>query len=63
MSMRCDKMAAPLGAVVTGLDVRKATSEQWTLINDHFLAHHVLVFPEQDLQPDDQVAFAQRWCE
>jgi taurine dioxygenase len=56
-------MAAPLGAVIKGIDVRDVDDRQWTALNDLFCEHHVLVFPDQDLTPDDQIAFAARWGE
>ena len=54
-------MAAPLGAIVTGLDVRDADADQWAELNALFCRHHVLVFPEQDLTEEDQVRFAGLW--
>ncbi len=63
--MRCDRMAAPLGGIVSGLDVREVIgggrTADWVEINSYFNEHHVLVFPEQDLTPDDQIAFAGLW--
>jgi len=54
-------MAAPLGAVVSGLDVRAIDDEIWSKLDTLFTEHHVLVFPDQDLSPADQIAFASRW--
>ena len=59
--MQLEQIAAPLGARVTGLDVRSATQDQWQQVNQWFCQHKVLVFPEQQLTPDEQMAFAQRW--
>ncbi len=61
--MQIQRMSAPLGAVVSGLDIRKTSDDQWHELNDLFCQHHVLVFPDQQLSPDDQVEFAQRWGE
>ena len=61
--MRVRRLAAPLGAIVEGIDVRKIDSAQWRTLNDLFCEHHVLSFPGQRLTPEDQMAFAQRWGE
>lgn len=62
-SLNVRRMAAPLGAVIEDLDVRNIDDATWTEINRLFCEHHVLVFPRQQLQPEDQMAFAQRWGE
>jgi len=61
--MQIRRFAAPLGAVVEGLDVRDVSSSRWAELNDAFCRHHVLVFPGQTLTPDEQMAFAGRWGE
>ena len=61
--MRVRQMAAPLGAVVEDLDVRNIDAETAKALNQLFCQHHVLVFPQQDLTPDDQIAFAEHWGE
>lgn len=61
--MEIRRFAAPLGAEVFGVDVRALSESDWAEIHEAFLEHHVLAFPEQTLEPDDQVAFAQRWGE
>ena len=61
--MQVRRFAAPLGAVVEGLDVREVDDAAWRQLNDLFCEHHVLVFPRQDLQPEDQMAFAEHWGE
>ena len=49
--MQVRRFAAPLGAVVEGLDVREVDDAAWRQLNDLFCEHHVLVFPQQDLRP------------
>ena len=61
--MRVTKMAAPLGAIVEDLDVRKVGEDEAATLNQLFGEHHVLVFPKQELTPDEQIAFAQHWGE
>ena len=59
--MEIQRFAAPLGAEVRGVDVRTIDESGWRQLNAALLDHHVLVFPEQDLTPDDQIAFARYW--
>ena len=59
--MKVRRFAAPLGAVVEGVDVRRVDDEIWRTLNDLFCEHHVLAFPAQTLTPEDQMAFARRW--
>ena len=61
--MRVTKMAAPLGAVIEDIDVRTVGEDEAATLNQLFGEHHVLVFPKQQLTPDEQVAFAQHWGE
>lgn len=59
--MHVERIAAPLGARVTGLDIRAVDDESWKKINELFIQYHVLVFPDQQLTPEEQMAFASRW--
>ncbi len=61
--MDVEKFGAPLGATVRGVDVRSADEETVREINQLFLEHQVLHFPEQSLSPEDQMAFARNWGE
>ncbi len=59
--MKITPMAAPLGAIVEGVDVRAVTRREWPELNELFCRHHVLVFPGQTLSPEEQMAFAGLW--
>ncbi len=61
--MQVKRMAAPLGAVITGVDVRELDDAAWHDLNALFIEHHVLAFPGQQLTPAQQMAFAGRWGE
>lgn len=61
--MHVRQMAAPLGAIVDDLDVRSVDAEMAAELNRLFCQHHVLVFPKQQLSPDEQIAFAEHWGE
>ena len=55
------RIAAPLGATVEGLDLRTMDDETWLTIDQLFCQHKFLVFPEQQLTPQDHMEFARRW--
>ena len=59
--MKVTRMAAPLGAIVSDLDLKTVSADQWAELNALFCQHHVLVFPGQSLTPDAQVDFAGLW--
>ncbi len=59
--MEITRFAAPLGAVVAGVDVRHLDDEAFDAVRDAFARHHVLAFPDQSLSPEEQKAFAARW--
>jgi len=59
--MKVDVISAPLGAKVSGVDLRRIDDDDWVAINELFLKHHVLAFPDQELTPDEQMVFAARW--
>jgi taurine dioxygenase len=59
--MNVESISAPLGARVSGLDVRSLDDAGWQRINTLFLKYRVLAFPDQDLTPEEQMAFAARW--
>ncbi|MGI9327453.1 MAG: TauD/TfdA dioxygenase family protein [Pseudomonadales bacterium] len=59
--MRMTRFAAPLGALVEDVDVRKINDTQWSALNQWFCEHHVLAIRDQCLAPEDQMTFARRW--
>lgn len=59
--MEIASLDATLGAVVTGVRLADLTDEAWQEIEAAFLEHAVLVFPDQHLDADEQVAFAKRF--
>ncbi len=59
--MEIRQMSAPVGAVVSGLDVRELSDSQWQELNGLLCRYHVLVFPGQTLTPAQQTQFAGRW--
>jgi len=61
--MKVRRLAAPLGALVEDLDVRSVDDATWQTLNALFCDHHVLVFPGQDLSPEEHMAFGRRWGE
>jgi len=56
-------MVRSLGAEVGPVDLRDLDRNAFELIRGAFLAHSVLVFRHQDLDPDSQIALAKRFGE
>ena len=63
MAIQVTRVDATLGAVVTGVSLATLTDDEWAEIEDAFHDNAVLVFPEQHLGADDQIAFARRFGE
>ncbi|MBI08599.1 MAG: hypothetical protein CMM55_03665 [Rhodospirillaceae bacterium] len=52
-----------LGARLHGIDCRDVCDATWKAILDAFHNHHVIVFPDQDLTPDEHANFMERFGE
>ncbi|TDJ67878.1 MAG: TauD/TfdA family dioxygenase [Proteobacteria bacterium] len=53
--------AATLGATLTGVDLAALDDVSWREIEDAFHEYAVLIFPDQNLAAQAQIAFAQRF--
>jgi alpha-ketoglutarate-dependent taurine dioxygenase len=60
---RIDPIPATLGAVVTGVRLASLSDREWEAIEAAFHEHALLVFPDQHLDADEQVAFGLRFGE
>lgn len=56
-------LSGALGAEITDLDLRSMDDEAFAALRDVFLDRSVIVVRDQDLSPDDHIAFAKRWGE
>lgn len=61
--MQINPLSDVLGAEVIGIDVGDLDDAAFGQVHDAFLEHHVLVFRDQDLPPERQINFAQRFGE
>jgi len=60
--MKIDPIPGPLGARITGIDLRREPdAETWDAIHRAWLDHLVLVFPGQDLTEEEQIRFSRHW--
>lgn len=59
--LHIEPTGATLGAVITGVRLQAMEPRQWSVIEDAFHNHAVLVFPGQHLGEADQVAFGRRF--
>ena len=57
--MDVKRLAEPLGAIVSGIDVREVDRSSFQQINELFCEYHMLVFPGQVLTPEEQINFAE----
>lgn len=61
--MKTAPLSPALGVEVTGIDVRSLDDATFDQLRDLFHEHSVMVIRDQDLTPDDHIAFAKRWGE
>lgn len=61
MSLRVERVDATFGAVVTGLRLAAPDDRTWDELHELWLEHALLIFPDQHLDRDAQVAFARRF--
>ncbi|MCH8970293.1 MAG: TauD/TfdA family dioxygenase, partial [Planctomycetes bacterium] len=59
--MRIRPLSGALGAEVSGVDLAVLNDATFADIREAFLAHLVLVFPEQRITPAQQIAFTARF--
>ncbi len=52
---------ATFGAIVTGVKLAALDDATWQELHDTWLEYALLIFPEQHLQRDEQIAFAKRF--
>ncbi len=63
-AMRIDRLSDVMGAEISGIDLSSTlTPEAKAAILDAFLEHHLLVFRDQHLSPDQQHAFTENFGE
>ena len=62
-TLEARRLSGALGAEIRGVDLARLDDALFKAIHAAFLEHHVLVFPEQRLAPEDQIAFGERFVE
>lgn len=64
MTLIVEPLDAPLGARVTGIDLRQPVeAEAFDAIHRAWLDHQVLIFPDQEFDADEQVRFSKMFGE
>ena len=61
VSLHVEPVAGALGAIVHGVDVRHVDDDTVAAIRRALLDHEVIFFRDQDIDDDDQLAFAARF--
>ena len=63
MALELDSLSGSLGAEVRGIDLTDLGDSDFTRVREAFLEHHVLLFRDQKLTPEQQIEFGTRWGE
>lgn len=63
MTIDVTPLSGSLGAEIQGQDLAHLEAADFHAIRSAFLDHHVLVFRDQQLSPQEQIAFGKRWGE
>ena len=63
MAIEISPLSGAIGAEVTGIDLNKIGEAGFADIRQALFDHGVICIRDQDLTPDQQVAFAERWGE
>ena len=61
MGFKINRLSEPLGAEIVDIDVADLDDQAFETIHQAFLDHQVLVFRDQALSPDAQIAFSGRF--
>ncbi len=57
------KRVPAIGASIDGVDLARVTDAQFAELHAALIAHHVIFFRDQQLTPENLLAFARRWGE
>ena len=63
MSLETKPLSGSLGAEILGVDLARLEAPEFGQIREAFLEHHVLVFRDQKLTPEQQIEFGRLWGE
>jgi taurine dioxygenase len=61
--MQTHPLSGALGAEITDIDLSSISDQEFADLRDTFLDRSVIVVRNQNLNPDDHIAFAKRWGE
>lgn len=61
MSLDLKRLTGPVGAEIRGVDLADVSAGLFEAVHRAFLEHHVLVFRDQKLTSEQQIAFGQRF--
>jgi len=62
-TLTIEKAGDAVGAIIEGIDVKSMTDGEFDAVREAFHDRGVIFFRDQELSPDDHIAFAERWAE
>lgn len=63
MGLQFTKPHEAVGIEATGIDLKTVTDGEFEAIQEQFFENGVIFFREQEMEPKDHIAFAERWAE
>jgi len=63
MALHLQPASTAVGVICTGVQINKLSDGEFEAVKEAFFDHGVIFFLDQDLTPEDHIAFAERWAE
>ena len=63
MSLHFENASEAVGAICSGVQLKNLTDGEFDAVREKFFDRGVMFFLEQDMTPEDHIAFAERWGE
>jgi taurine dioxygenase len=60
-AIHLSRLTGGCGAEISGVNIAHLTNRQWEQVRQAFAEHGVIFFRDQNLSPEDHIAFARRW--
>jgi len=61
-TVQVQRLTGGCGAEILGVDLKAMSNRQWDEVQAAFAEHGVVFFRDQELTPEQHIAFARRWA-